>query len=517
MRSSFTSCVEITPVTKTSLLISTDEYVNTEFGLCECIVVVDEENSTNTQNLYTLSIDQLAKLNIETLKVSDGSDIWEKRQVTIDSLQLFTFVSIPFKQHITKQWFKENNINIEEDLFYRICIWYELIKMLSGNKIFCFQCDNVIKYSKFVCYSNPNSSGNIANCLFFALELHSKNNIVRKMAQFTLDRVQNGEIDLFLLSSRMFESLKQSNSTIKNLLQENEAQRKQIDTFINEKKQLEIILKKRDDMTRSMVINLLNEKKAKIKELESKLSHFQTNQVLDSDLINKYVHNPILQLNSPGRRKRKNTVDFDSPTSSVRKRNYLKIRKDSPLLTKSESSLTNIPSLKHQNNDVVKVKLESDMNDDEFENFDNSKFLGINKTINLDKLDSPNLMESELKTPKIKIKDEIDIKRSYNKDSFFQSKEESNDTSSPYELIKKEDFKGSFDYYIDRDENDLTSNYSIGDYKGKHLTTITNNETKSTNEKREEDNHSNTNLKKEDSKSETTTETDIETDIDTDI
>lgn len=504
MKTSFTGCVKILPVKKSSFLTSTEKYTTIEFGLCESIIVIDRNNGTCDKCLSTLNIDQLVKLNIESLKISDGSDIWEKKQVTMDSLQIFTSVSIPYKPHISEQWFNDNSINMKENKFYRICIWYELIKILTGNQIFCFQCDNVIEYSDFICHYNINSSDNIDNSLSFTLELHSNTDIIRKLAQFTLKIVQNGEIDLFLLSSRMFENLKTSNSMIKGLLQENKSLREQIDKSFNEKKRLDALLEKRDKVTRAMIINLLNEKKSKIKELDSKLSYLQTNQVTDSDLINNYVHSPIVQLNSPGRRKRTFYADLKSPIPSIRKKNSVKIRSDSP-------SLTNIPSLESRNDNNVKTKLKTTANDDTFDDFNNSKFLGINKAINFDNLD---LVEPEIETPKLRIKDQI--KKYNNEENVIYRKAKNNDTSLLYELIKKEDFNKTFDNYIDQGDDDFTSNYPRDNCEEINLTTIEGSKNINNNERGKNYDKTNRALKKNTLGTETISETDITTDIETD-
>ncbi|KAK5781150.1 Lif1p PWA37_002079 [Arxiozyma heterogenica] len=511
MKISFTSCVKILPIKKSSFLTSTERYTTVEFGLCESIIVIDGNNSTCDKCLSTLNIDQLVKLNVESLKISDGSDIWEKKQVTIDSLQIFTSVSIPYKSHISEQWFNDNSINMEEDQFYRICIWYELIKILTGNQIFCFQCDNVIEYSDFVCHYNINSSDNIDNSLSFTLELHSNTDIIRNLAQFTLKIVQNGEIDLFLLSSRMFENLKTSNSMIKGLLQENKSLREQIDKSINERKQLDALLEKRDKVTKAMMINLLNEKKSKIKELGSKLSSLQTNQVTDSDLINNYVHSPIVQLNSPGRRKRKFYADLKSPIPSIRRKNSVKIKSDGPSLTNIKNSPTNIPSLESRNDNNVKTKLKTAANDDTFDGFNNSKFLGINKTINFDNLD---LVEPEIEIPKLRIKDQT--KKYNNEENLIYRKAKNDDTSLLYELIKKEDFNKTFDNYIDQGEDDFTSNYPRDNCEEINLTTIEGSKNINNNERGKNSDETNRALKKNTLGTETISETDISTDIETD-
>lgn len=515
MRSSFSSCIEIIPVRQPSFVASSTSYTTPEFGLCESIIVIGGNDYSCDKWLFTLTIDQLVKSNIESLKISDGSDIWEGKQVTIDSLQIFTSVSIPYKPHITGQWFKDNGINMKENQFYRICIWYELIKILTGNRIFCSQCDNVIEYSDFVCHYNVDSSENTDKLLSFVLELYSNTNITRNLAQFTLDMVQNGEIDLFLLSSNMFEGLKNSNTIIKDLLQEKTTLQKHIDSLINEKKQLDTFLEKRDNITRRMMINLLNEKKAKIRVLESKLSHLQTNQVVDSDLINKYVHDPIFQLNSPGRRKRKRNTDLISPKSSLKTKDSTKIRNDNSLFTDLKNSSMNIPSVESQNTNVVEPKLKPNTSNNDF---DNSKFFGINKAVNLDELNLTSLMKPEMKTPEFRVKDEMTIKKYNNRNNAFYRKEEDEDASVPYELIKQEDFEESFDGYINQGNNLCISNYPTERFKDVNLSKKQTDEIINNSGKGEKDDDDNNMVLGEDtSESETISETDIDTDIEIDI
>lgn len=412
MNFTFSSCIEIA---KGEL----DGGDGNEFGLCESEIILHGEEKLGDSWLLGLDLDQLNKLEITVLKVSDGSDIWETKGITIELQQVFTSVLIPFKTEVksmaSKHWFEE--FGMEEAEFYQLCIWYELIKLLSGGRIRCSECENVIDFTKFICHSSEKYSTKQLN---FVMELRS-GTIVRKLSQFTLEMVQTGEIDLFLLSSRMFESQLKSNDIVYDFMQKTKKQTDQIDTFVAEKKALDIILKDRDAKTKDIMVNLLNEKKKKIVELETRLNDFE-HKVSDSEIINKHITEAVSELNSPGKRKRKFGTEFKSPTSSTRKRR-------------------SIMGDFHSSN-LIPKEVEKEI-DDNFNDFDDNRYMGINRRLNLNKFDPRTSQDMEENTPAFKREEE-------------ELKKEEIDKAL-LEVVKKGESNKSFDDFIDKDENDRNS------------------------------------------------------------
>lgn len=411
MKFTFSSCIGI--VSKES-----DKGNSAEFGLCESEIVLPEGNDVASNWLFQLDLDQLNDLEITVLKVSDGADIWERKHISPESQQIFTSVSVPFKPEFkkiaNKQWF--DDLAVSEEDFYRTCIWYELIKLLSGGRIRCSECEYVMDYTRFVYYPDDAACN---NQMSLVMELHA-GTIVRKLSQFTLEMVQTGEIDLFLLSSRMFESQQKSNDMIYKVSQENNNLRDQVGTFIAEKKALDIIIKQRDSKTSAIMVDLLNEKKKKIVELEAVLNTFDQ-KPSDTDLINKHVTDAVSELNSPGKRKRKFGTEFRSPTSSARKRRFVA----------GESNLNSAPESISQ-----RVKKEID---DEFIEPDNTKYMGIKKRLNLDQFDSKSQIKSEELTPEIK------------REGSDEGDDEIDEDQSAFDEVNKSESNESFDDFIDKD------------------------------------------------------------------
>lgn len=431
MQFTFSGCVEFASGESPSS--------ESEFAMCESHIEVESKDE-NIEWLVRLNIEQVADLEVESLLVSDGSDIWRKQHISRDSLQVFTTVSTPFKpefkqRRVSQQWYED--IGIGEDDFYVVCIWYELIKLLSGGRVRCDPCENVIDYSKIVCQSDETSPD---GPLSFIMELRV-GTIVRKLAQFSLEMVQTGEIDLFLLSSRIFEAERNANNLIYKLIQETDSQRNKIETFEAEKQALDVILSKRDAQTKAIMVNLLNEKKKKIVELETKLIDFE-HKISDSDLINQHVKEAVSELNSPGKRKRKFGTEFRSPTSSTRKRRTID---------------TNNTISGFRNNTISssqgKIKRET-REEDEFEDFDDSKYMGINKRLDLSQFDPTNSLGMGAGTGSPNVKVEERGLEDYNDESRLKQEAKSD---SPFEEVKKEESNESFDDFIDKD-NEYTNN-----------------------------------------------------------
>lgn len=100
----------------------------------------------------------------------------------------------------------------------------------------------------------------------------------------------------------------------------------------------------------------------------------------------------------------------------------------------------------------------------------------------------------------------------------FYRKEEDEDASVPYELIKQEDFEESFDGYINQGNNLCISNYPTERFKDVNLSKKQTDEIINNNGKGEKDDDDNNIVLGEDtSESETISETDIDTDIEIDI
>ncbi|CAI4061758.1 Lif1p SKDI_07G1680 [Saccharomyces kudriavzevii IFO 1802] len=251
-----------------------------ERGLCKVRI---EDNIT----LETLNDSNLMGLRIKSLLISEGTVIFSKSSFGINDVRIFT------------------GENIDERS--RKHVWYELLRMLTGHKVYVAALEDRIVFSKWTCRMQDNEVWKVV------MELESSA-IVRKIAELTLYPVSEGEIDLFEMADKLYRDVCRVNDSYRKMRESDSNNRSRVEELAQERVFLDNLLEERDKRTRAMVVILLNEKKKKIKELHEILRRnnvkISDDDIPDSDLINVEVTKPVSELNSPGKRlKRRRSLE----------------------------------------------------------------------------------------------------------------------------------------------------------------------------------------------------------------
>lgn len=286
--------------------------------------------------LYKLSATWVDQLSISKFTLSDGIEIYQSININKENLFLYS--------QLNSNWNKT-------------ILWYLFLRFLSGNFIYCPELEYKIgiKMSENIQWVAEISSSSME--LIFILQL-KQDNIVKKLAQLIFSRQKKVELDLFKLSHQLFQFNVNSNNFINKVLNDLQNLQGEIQRLTNEKTDFDCILAKRDQKSRKIMVKLLNSKKKKIIELEKKLFDVNNSDILsqnDSNIINTNVINPISELNSPGKRRKKS------------------VNKNKDVNTDESRSL-----------EAVNLKFEDDFNsymkrEEEEEDFEPIEFMGINR------------------------------------------------------------------------------------------------------------------------------------------
>lgn len=294
-----------------------------ESGLCKIRIKEDAVSETMDEV-------EISKLKVDSLLVSEGTEIFSKTGLGIDDVRVFIGENID-----------------EESKKY---VWYELLKMLTGHKVYVASLDNKITFSKWTCRMQDDKVWRVV------MELESSA-IIRKIAEFDLCPVKNGEADLFEMADKLYQDICSVNDSYRNMKESDLRNRSRVKELVQERELLDKLLEERDNKTRAIVVTLLNEKKKKIRELNETLRRNNIkvcgDDIPDSGLINMEVAKPISELNSPGKRlKRRRVVESQNLNKKLENANRRKSEK------------------KAQSNSPIKKE------DDDFDDF---QFFGISK------------------------------------------------------------------------------------------------------------------------------------------
>lgn len=216
------------------------------------------------------SADSLQGFVIRELVVSEGTEIHTRCNCLIDDLHIFA------------------------DGGLQKYIWYEFIRHLSGHKYHLPTMEGQVKFTDWVCYAPESGKWSLV------MEIESQS-ITRKVAQLDLDPVESGELNLFQMTNELFLNCCQCNDELSRLQEQKEKLQSRIKELQEERASLDKLLEQRDAKTRAIVAGLLNEKKKKISELQRQLGDQSTP---DSEIINRYVSEPLSEHISPGKRHR---------------------------------------------------------------------------------------------------------------------------------------------------------------------------------------------------------------------
>ena len=261
-------------------MVNEGEIGEDEHGLCKIQI---EDGAS----LETLDENNLSELKILNMLVSEGTEIFSKGRFGINDVRIFA----------------GENIDKESKKY----VWYELLKMLTGHRVYIASLDKKVVFTKWTCRMQNDEVWKVV------MELESSA-ITRKIAELTLHPVTNGETDLFEMTDKLYQDICYVNDSYRNMKESNSSNRNRVEELTRERELLDQLLEERDERTRTMVVALLNEKKKKIRELHEILRRnnikVSDDDVSDSTLINMEVAKPISELNSPGKRlKQRRTVE----------------------------------------------------------------------------------------------------------------------------------------------------------------------------------------------------------------
>lgn len=246
-----------------------------DFVSCLPVLSSDEEVElvlckATFDNRECVNLEKLQSLRITELMVSEGSDIHIIQDFTAGTIHCF------------------GNADCN-------AAWYALINILSGHS---FHSEN-----------SMDLEGSIWKCdlrdepwkLVWELDLHG---IIKKNAEVILNSSHGREVDLFKMSLKLFNDYCAANDAIHGLEQREKAIERELDHERQKLQGFNEIISQRDMKTRAMVLELLNEKKEKIRELQRRLEENKgSDEVSDDRLINAFVNKPVSRMNSPHKRR----------------------------------------------------------------------------------------------------------------------------------------------------------------------------------------------------------------------
>lgn len=248
-----------------------------EFVSCFKVSDASVENTTDevvlcrtrfTKEQLPGSADDLAEMMIEGLVVSEGTEIHTRCDCRPEDLHVFA--SDGLQQYV----------------------WYELLRQLSGHKMRMPSMGGHIQFTKWVCYAPEKGK--------WSLVMESESSgIIQKVAQLDLYPVESGELNLFQMANELFLECCECNDEIGLRQEQVDKLQAHLKELQDERVLLDELLERRDAKTRSIVVGLLNEKKKKIAELQQLLGD---QCPLDSQIINRYVKEPVSGHISPGKR-----------------------------------------------------------------------------------------------------------------------------------------------------------------------------------------------------------------------
>ena len=287
----FVSCLEIAklPDNVYQPTNNSDNDDSCEYCICETYIQGTELPRT-VADLETLVIDRI--------RLTGGDVIYSLENVTLSSLQLFS--------------------SMEDKSETRQGILYELLRFLTAHRVYIEPLQGKIEFTRWTIHIESNGAWKLV------MEL-SLGALIGKLAQLDLKRVQRGEMDMFLLVRNLFDAHCRRGDELQDLTKRLQRVTEKVSLLEDERSTLDKVLEERDDRTRKMVVGLLNEKKKKIWELEKILreQHLDVKYPeyrSDEGLVNKYITDPVSELNSPGRRHVSSTLSTEGHLKKVKRK-----------------------------------------------------------------------------------------------------------------------------------------------------------------------------------------------------
>lgn len=278
-------------------------------GICIC------KDTLNRYDGQDLSEDKLNDITIDQILMSEGSIIYEAKHLKLNNIEVFVPFSIPGIR--------------------KLHVWYSLIKLVTAGK---FSIDNLDIMKKSTCWKF-----NILDTTECNLVLQVESgNIIKKLAQISFSVIENTELDLFELTHHLYTGLCETNINYNGLLKKSVGLENEISTLKSEREILDKILDERDRKTKAVIVELLNEKKRKILQLQEIIDKNNLGDLIpekrsDSEVLNTHIVNVVSELNSPGTRRKRTRGEINNAetTYGSTKRNLkLEDNKLSPISNK---------------------------------------------------------------------------------------------------------------------------------------------------------------------------------------
>ncbi|SCU99167.1 LANO_0F01002g1_1 [Lachancea nothofagi CBS 11611] len=256
-----------------------------ELSVVMCQTRFSSKKCNNVHELRDLALN---------LTASEGSDIVAAKSVKMKSLRCFAD-SDPLK------------------------MWYELVKFLSGGFFEVSEIDRL--WSQDGHWKFHFLTGEWK--LIFEIQFEG---FTQRFCELTLVSVRDEELDLFHLSLKLFKDQQEANERIHLLERKCTSLKDDIDRLNDGQTARSAMLQERDEKTRDLIVALLNEKKAMIRQLQDRLEENKGPlDIPDEMLINKYVSQPVSRMTSPRKR---SAIGNSTPSPKKKARKpYLKQEK----------------------------------------------------------------------------------------------------------------------------------------------------------------------------------------------
>ncbi|KTA95617.1 Ligase-interacting factor 1 [Nakaseomyces glabratus] len=200
--------------------------------------------------------------------------------------------------------FGESVLELYVDDSQRNDIWKGYISVLTAGKFpMKGRIDPLYSHIEYI---SGNSSGLASNSGQLTM-FQKTGEISRSIAVLTVNEAKESEIDLFQVSKQLYCNLVKSNEDVKALNERIFQLEMNYDNLQSDFDEMVDNIKRRDKLSRDVMIGLLNEKKARIRILTSLMERagvsLPDGDKNDSELLNSHVQDAVSELNSPGKRR----------------------------------------------------------------------------------------------------------------------------------------------------------------------------------------------------------------------
>ncbi|SCU88409.1 LAMI_0D10000g1_1 [Lachancea mirantina] len=173
--------------------------------------------------------------------------------------------------------------------------WQTLIDVLAAGKLPINDGESIPSYAAWKC--------DIRKEPWKLVWEQTAAGITKRLAELGLDASRGRDLDLFRLSFELFQSHFKANKKLLGLQTTCDALKSDLRASHCERDKMVQLVRERDERTRSMVMELLNEKKTKIRDLQKRLDERRgPGDVSDQLVLNRFVSHPVSRMTSPEKR-----------------------------------------------------------------------------------------------------------------------------------------------------------------------------------------------------------------------